>query len=193
MNSPQGDSTELNDLKWLNLLSSNEATEELLKCCGSRHWAAQMATERPFIGAVELLTKATKIWWSLEPPDWLEAFRSHPKIGENKRRVSKESQTESGVDMSHRWSEQERSGVCDARQETINSLDELNHQYETKFGYIFIVCATGKSSEEMLAILEDRLKNDAARELQIAAAEQGKITELRLKKLLVINDQILSG
>jgi allantoicase len=182
----------LHDLKWLNLLSPNEAAEELLKCCGSKRWASHMAKERPFTGA-ELLTKATEIWWSLGPHDWLEAFRSHPKIGESMRRVSSESQNESGDEMPRTWSEQEQAGVRHATQETMNSLVELNGRYETKFGHIFIVCATGKSSEEMLAILQDRLENDAERELHIAAVEQTKITELRLKKLLAMQDQILAG
>jgi len=175
------------DLRWLNLLPPNEATEELLKCCGSQHWASQLAAEGPFTSAAELLTKAAEVWWSLEPDDWLEAFRSHPKIGENKRRVSNESK-KGDDDTSDRWPEQEQAGVRHAKQETMDSLAELNSQYETKFGYIFIVCATGKSSEEMLAILQDRLENDASIELHIAAAEQAKITELRLKKLLAIQD-----
>jgi OHCU decarboxylase len=175
------------DLSWLNLLRQNEAAEELLKCCGSKHWASLLAAERPITSAAELLAKATRIWWALEPHDWLEAFRSHPKIGENKRRVSNESQ-KSGGDTSDGWPEQEQAGVRHAKQETMDSLVELNRQYETKFGYIFIVCATGKSSEEMLAILEDRLENEAARELHIAAVEQAKITALRLKKLLAIQD-----
>jgi len=175
------------DLKWLNLLPPDEATEELLKCCGSMHWAIQLAAERPFTSAAELLTKATEVWWSLEPHDWLEAFRSHPKIGENKRKVSNDRQ-KSGDNTSDRWPEQEQAGVRHAKQETMDSLVELNSQYETKFGYIFIVCATGKSSDEMLAILQDRLENDASIELHIAAAEQAKITELRLKKLIVIHD-----
>jgi len=180
------------DLKWLNLLSPNEATEELLKCCGSKYWASQLAAQRPFTSAAALLTKATQIWLSLEPHDWLEAFRSHPKIGENKKGVSDESQ-KSGDHTPDRWSEQEQAGVHHAKQETLDSLVELNGQYEAKFGYIFIVCATGKSSEEMLSMLQDRLENEAARELHIAANEQAKITELRLKKLIVVNDQISSG
>jgi allantoicase len=180
------------DLRWLNLLPPNEAAEELLKCCGSKQWASQLAAEGPFTSVAELLTKATKIWWSLEAHDWLEAFRSHPKIGENKRKVSNESK-KSGDDTSDRWPEQEQAGVRHAKQETIDSLVELNSQYETKFGYIFIVCATGKSSEEMLAILKDRLENDASIELHIAAAEQAKITELRLMKLLEMQKRVLLG
>src|SRR5258707_3088090 len=129
------------DLRWLNFLPSNEAAEELLKCCGSKQWASQLAAERPFTSAAELLTKATKVWWSLEPDHWLEAFRSHPKIGESKRKVSNESK-KSGADTSDRWPEQEQAGVRHAKQETMDSLVELNSQYETKVGYIFIVCAT---------------------------------------------------
>ena len=177
------------DLRWLNLLPPHEVTEELLKCCGSKQWASQLAAEGPFTSAAELLTKAAEVWWSLEPHDWLEAFRSHPKIGENKRRVSNESK-KGDDDTSDRWPEQEQAGVRHAKQETMDSLVELNNQYETKFGYIFIVCATGKSSEEMLAILQDRLENDASIELHIAAAEQAKITELRLNKLLGMPDRI---
>jgi OHCU decarboxylase len=180
------------DLNWLNLLPPNEAAEELLKCCGSKHWASQLAAERPFSSAAELLAKATRIWWSLEPHDWLEAFRSHPKIGANKRRVSSESK-KGDDDTSDTWPEQEQAGVRHAKQEIMDSLVELNSQYETKFGYIFIVCATGKSSEEMLAILQDRLENNASIELHTAAAEQAKITELRLMKLIVVNDKISSG
>src|SRR5258707_6625229 len=80
------------DIKWLNLLPPNEAAEELLKCCGSQCWASQLAAERPFTSAAELLTKATKVWWSLEPDHWLEAFRRHPQIGESKRKGSNQSQ-----------------------------------------------------------------------------------------------------
>ena len=174
------------------MLPPNEATEELLKCCGSKHWANQLAAERPFTSEAELLTKAAEVWWSLEPHDWLEAFRTHPKIGEKKRGGSNESK-KGDDDTSDRWPEQEQAGVRHAKQETMDSLVELNSQYETKFGYIFIVCATGKSSEEMLAILQDRLENDAARELHTAAAEQAKIAELRLKKLLEMQKRVLPG
>ena len=136
-----------------------------------------MSSERPFDNPDHLITVADRIWWSLEPSDWLEAFASHPRIGETSaaRKVAAEAE---------RWAAQEQSGVRNAAEETTRSLAELNQKYEEKFGYIFIVCATGKSSEEMLAILQDRLLNDSETEIRIAAREQARITKLRLEKLI---------
>ena len=166
-----------NDLAWLNRLASEEAVETLLQCCGSQRWAAEAAESRPYSSMEALLMRANEIWWSLDPGDWLEAFRSHPKIGDRKaaEKVSAQSQ---------QWSGQEQAGMSAASDETANSLAALNHVYEQKFGYIFIICATGKTPDEMLSALRERLRNDAEAELPIAAAEQSKITELRLKKLL---------
>jgi len=164
-------------LEQLNELSPAEASQELLKCCGSKRWAEAMARRCPYLTAEELTQAANEIWWSLEQSDWLEAFRSHPKIGEKKA-------AEAVSTQSRNWSSQEQSGVGNADNETIDSLALLNREYEEKFGFIFIVCATGKSAGEMLAILRERLQNDPAAEVPIAAAEQAKITELRLKKLI---------
>jgi len=165
------------DLAWLNALTQEQATKELLKCCGSTRWAEAVANGRPYRSLEDLLTRAGDAWWALDRADWLEAFRSHPKIGEKKAAgaVSAESQ---------QWSAQEQTGVQQGAQGVIARLAKLNREYEEKFGFIFIVCATGKSSDEILALLEQRLPNDAAVELPVAAAEQAKITELRLKKLL---------
>ena len=136
-----------------------------------------MVAERPFMSLNELLDTADHIWWSLDPRDWLEAFQSHPKIGEKK--------AASAVAVAaQRWSEDEQSGIRNSAQETIAALAKLNRMYEEKFGFIFIVCATGKSSEEMLSNLRRRLNNDPDEELRIAAAEQAKITQLRLRKLI---------
>ena len=170
-------------LQRLNLLETREAENELLKCCGSREWAARLIAERPFKNATDLIAKADQVWWSLEPRDWLEAFHSHPKIGEKKaaRAVAVKAQ---------RWSEDEQSGTLNSAEETMAVLARLNRVYEAKFGYIFIVCASGKTSEEMLAILRARLENPAAQELHIAAAEQAKITQLRLKKLFAIKEEV---
>lgn len=164
-------------LTWLNSLTADEAAKELLQCCGSKRWAIETAKSRPFDNLETLLTTANNIWWSLDPADWLEAFRSHPKIGEKKAvdKVSAQSQ---------QWSGQEQSGIANAPDATVDSLASLNAQYEQKFGFIFIICATGKTSDEMLAALRERLPHDPAAELPIAAAEQSKITALRLKKLL---------
>lgn len=165
------------DLERLNLLPTREAENELLKCCGSKEWARLVMAERPFESVDDLIARADRVWWSLDPRDWLEAFRSHPKIGEKKAAsaVAVEAQ---------RWSEDEQSGIRSSAQETMEALAKLNRVYEQKFGYIFIVCASGKSSEEMLAILRDRLGNNKDEELRNAAAEQGKITQLRLRKLI---------
>jgi OHCU decarboxylase len=161
----------------LNSLPANEARSELLKCCGSKEWAQRMSAERSFAGPEDLIAKADRVWWSLEPGDWLEAFLSHPKIGEKKAAAAVS-------DESKRWSEAEQAGVSGATTETMQALADLNQKYEDKFGYIFIVCASGKSSDEMLAILRERLENDPDEELRIAAAEQAKITRLRLMKLV---------
>jgi OHCU decarboxylase len=164
-------------LDCLNSLSPDEAEIEFLKCCGARNWARRMAAQRPFANTDELVDKADSIWWSLDPADRLEAFRSHPKIGEKKaaQPTSSEART---------WSEQEQSGLQSAAHDTMQALAESNRAYEQTFGYIFIVCATGKSSEEMLAILRERLNNDPDKELRIAAHEQSLITQLRLRKLI---------
>ena len=164
-------------LERLNRLSKTDAENELLKCCGSKEWARLVMAERPFESVDDLIAKADRVWWSLEPRDWLEAFHSHPKIGEKKAAsaVAVEAQ---------RWSEDEQSGIPNSAQETMEALAKLNRVYEEKFGYIFIVCASEKSSEEMLAILRARLGNNKDEELRNAAAEQGKITQLRLRKLI---------
>jgi OHCU decarboxylase len=166
----------MHDLASLNSLPDDVAAKELRQCCGSTRWAEQMSSARPYETVEALITHADRVWWSLTPDDWLEAFRSHPKIGEKKAsdKVSAQSQ---------QWSGQEQAGVSGAAQATVDSLAQLNRAYEEKFGFIFIICATGKTSEEMLAALQQRLQNNPDTELRLAAIEQSKITELRLKKL----------
>ena len=164
------------DLELLNSIPYDEAVKALLQCCGSKRWAENVANARPYPNLETLITTANDAWWALDRDDWLEAFRSHPKIGE-KKAASQVS------DQSRQWSGQEQAGVATASRETVDSLAALNWAYEQKFGFIFIICATGKTSEEMLESLKQRLENDTETELPIAAAEQSKITELRLKKL----------
>jgi OHCU decarboxylase len=164
-------------LQSLNAMAAGEASQEFLKCCGSVRWANAMTERRPYNTFAELARAASDIWWALEKSDWLEAFRSHPQIGEKKASAEVSAQ-------SQQWSGQEQGGVRDANPDTVDALAQLNRQYEEKFGFIFIVCATGKSAGEMLAILRERLDNEIDAELPIAAAEQAKITELRLKKLV---------
>lgn len=136
-----------------------------------------MAGARPFENVAALLEKADRASESLGQEDWLEAFRAHPKIGEKKAAV-----TQSG--QAQRWSAGEQAGVEHAAADTMKALATGNLEYERRFGFIFIVCASGRSSGEMLATLTQRLSNTPEMELQIAAAEQQKITRLRLEKLL---------
>lgn len=166
-----------NSLEQLNSIPAAKAEQELLKCCGSRRWARRMVDSRAHRSVAELVETASRVWWSLEPPDWLEAFRSHPKIGEQKAAAATAVEAQ-------QWSAAEQSGLNNSAPQTFDELARLNHEYEQKFGYIFIVCASGKSAEEMLAILRARLENNPEDELRVAAGEQAKITELRLKKLL---------
>lgn len=155
-------------LDWLNALPVAEAETALLACCGSRVWARRMAAGRPFRDRADLVKMSDGIWWSLAPEDWLEAFKAHPRIGEK----------------GGRWSTQEQAGARGARPEIFAELIEANRRYESRFGHIFIVCATGKSAGEMLLLLQERIANDPAAELRTAADEQRKITHLRLEKLL---------
>ncbi len=129
-----------------------------------------MVARRPFATESDMLDAAEKVWRRLNGADWREAFASHPQIGED------------GTDQ--RWSQQEQSGMRSADLDTRRKIAEANRAYLKTFGYIFIVCAAGKTSEEMLAILKARLKNDPAKEIRIAAGEQGKITRLRLRKIV---------
>ena len=164
-------------LEKLNTLSPADAEAELFKCCGSAKWARQMVERRPFDDLKDLLAHAENIWWSLDETEWLEAFAHHPKIGEKSAAAGQS-------DEARRWSEAEQAKATAATRETALALGEGNRHYERRFGYIFIVCATGKSSEEILSILKERLENSPENELRIAAAEQAKITQLRLRKLL---------
>jgi len=136
-----------------------------------------MTGARPFAGIEDLLAKADSLWWSLSEEDWLEAFRAHPKIGEQKAAAAQSEQARS-------WSAQEQSGTVGVGAETKAALAAGNQEYEKRFGFIFIVCATGKTSEEMLAILNRRLQHEPGTELPVAAKEQRKITRQRLEKLL---------
>ena len=166
------------NLARLNSLDAAKAEKELLKCCGSTEWARALAAQKPFGEMQELLTAADDTWRNLSKRDWLEAFAAHPKIGG--RQAAREPEDAQVAT----WSEQEQSGARGAEGATLDELAEVNRIYEEKFGYIFIVCATGKTAFEMLALLRARLPNDAKVELSNAAEEQRRITHLRLEKLL---------
>jgi 2-oxo-4-hydroxy-4-carboxy-5-ureidoimidazoline decarboxylase len=134
-----------------------------------------MAAQRPFTSLNHLFDAADSIWRDLEAEDWLEAFSGHPQIGQK---------AATGSESSRRWAEGEQTGARSATENVKARLAKGNQEYRDKFGYIFIVCATGKSAEEMLALLEQRIQNDSAQELKIAAEQQQLITRLRLEKLL---------
>jgi OHCU decarboxylase len=164
-------------LERLNSLPPDDAERELLACCGSHRWARRMAGARPFADADALLAQADAAWWSLGPADWLEAFRSHPRIGESKTETPQS-------ERERQWSAGEQSGMGTAADATRRGIAEGNRAYEARFGYIYIVCATGRTAEQMLELLRQRLGNDPEAELRVAAEEQHRITRLRLTRLV---------
>lgn len=158
-----------------NALPAADAETLLMDCCGAARWAAGVASHRPY-GTLEAVHKAAdSLWWKLERADWLEAFSHHPQIGD---------QPASGSQSARQWAAGEQSGARAASDDVKARLARANRAYFEKFGYIYIVCATGKSAEAMLAILNQRLQNDAPSEISIAAEQQRLITRIRLDKLL---------
>ena len=164
-------------LAWLNELPADEAEYVFRDCCGSREWARLMAESRPFALLGQLFDRADSVWFSLATADCLEAFAEHPKIS---------SKTPAPIQQFRGASRSagEQAGFDSAETDFSDRLAEANRLYEDKFGFIFIVCATGKSANEILAICRARLGNSLATELRIAAEEQRKITKVRLEKLL---------
>jgi len=151
-----------------------EGARRLLRaCCGSERWVEQMMRSRPFASREAALSAARDVWLALDETDWKEAFSHHPKIGDRdalRRRFP----------SSHHLSAREQAGVDGAHGNVLDELASRNLEYQARFGYIFIVCATGKSADEMLALLRERLTNNPADEIRVAAGEQAKITALRL-------------
>jgi allantoicase len=142
---------------------------DLLLCCGSTAWAREMAAHS-FPNPKEVFATGDSIWWSLGPDDWKEAFLAHPKIGERSY---------------HQWSRDEQAAARHASEATLKELRELNHVYEERFGYIFIIAANGRSAHSILEALRSRINNSPEIEIRIAAEQQLEITHLRLKRLLV--------
>ncbi len=157
-------------------LSIDQKKELLHKCCGSKIWIDKMLLAPPAEDSVDLLETAEEKWYECSEKDLLEAFEHHPRIGDVNSLKKKYANTLT-------LASNEQSGVNVASDEILNALAKGNDDYEKKFGYIFIVCATGKSAGEMLEILQSRLTNDPEEEIKIAADEQLKITKLRLEKL----------
>jgi len=166
--------------RW-NHLPIDEATKAILPCCGSKVWAQGMAARRPLAHESALLAVSNEVWRSLSRSDWMEAFQSHPRIGESRHEPPP---LQSPSTQSLAWSAQEQRNVADADAIVRGALADANREYEQRFGRIFIVCATGKSAPEILEILQRRLQNDPETELLEAAEQQRQITEIRLKKWL---------
>ncbi|MGA7109761.1 MAG: 2-oxo-4-hydroxy-4-carboxy-5-ureidoimidazoline decarboxylase [Terracidiphilus sp.] len=153
-----------------------EARDAMIACCGAKHWAAAMVALRPFDGIAALSEAADREWGKMEESDWLEAFDCHPRIGQ--RNVAH------ATAQSVAWSRQEQASVATAQERVLAELAGDNALYEQRFGLTYIVCATGKSAEEMLAILKRRLASDRATELREAAEQQRQILQIRLGKWL---------
>jgi len=154
----------------LNRMTAQSAADVLKICCGSGRWAEGMTARRPFPDLADLHRAADLVSQTLGREDWLEAFRSHPRIGET-RNVS-------------RWSKKEQEGMEAAAEDLRTRLARLNQDYQERFGFIFIICAVGRSGEEMLAQLEERMENHPDDEIRVASQEQTKIVHLRLNKLI---------
>ncbi len=161
----------------INTLSHADLHTTFERCCGAMTWVGKMVDAAPFVDEADLRRAADKAFGELDTPDWLQAFAHHPRIGDVSR--LRERFAGSGV-----LSEKEQgSAMAAANEAVIQRLFELNHAYEQRHGHIFIVCATGKSAAEMLALLEARIDLDVADELTNCAREQAKITHLRLGAL----------
>jgi 2-oxo-4-hydroxy-4-carboxy-5-ureidoimidazoline decarboxylase len=161
----------------LDAMPSHEAAALLVTCCGASAWVSGMLARRPFGTLHRLLAEADEVWWSLTPDDWLEAFAHHPRIGERASAVPQ-------GERARAWSSEEQRGASVAAAGMRQALAEANREYEARFGHIYLVSASGKTGAEMLASLRERLANDPATELRVAAAEQAKITRRRLSRML---------
>lgn len=156
----------------LNAAPAAEVATALYACAASERWVSGLVARRPYASLAELFVRAGELWRTLGPNDWLAAMYAHPRIGE------RDAAHDQGATQ---WSAGEQSGVVAA---DLLALAQANREYEAKFGHIFLICASGKSSAEILAALHRRMKNTADMELAIAGEELGNIARLRLEKLL---------
>ena len=159
----------------INDATPDQARALLQRACGSARWVQRMMARRPFANDAALKVAAREEWFALTEGDWLEAFSHHPKIGDRAALAAR-------FPATHHLSEKEQAGVGSASDVVLDALADANQTYLDRFGFIFIVCATGKTADQMLQLLRDRLGNDRATELRIAAEEQAKITALRLQE-----------
>lgn len=159
-------------LEEFNRLEKEAAASGLFACCGSKQWVSLMMEKFPFASEQSLVDASTDIWYNrCDEGDWKESFAQHPRIGDKKS-------------LKEKFAGKEQASVASASDDVIDALAKANTDYENKFGFIFIVCATGRSAEEMLQLCIERLKNNVKEELRIAMSEQQKITLIRFKKLL---------
>ena len=161
----------------LNALSEDEARQLLKNCCGASRWVDAMLLARPFGSGFELLQRAEQVWRGLQTVDYLEAFSHHPEIGADLNELRRKFASTAAL------SEQEQAGAAGASEAELVTLRAQNQKYRVRFGYTFIVCASGRGAGEMLALLAQRINNSPDVEIGLAAAEQAKITRLRLEKL----------
>ena len=157
-------------LERLNGLPDGAAREELLTCCSSARWAAEVASGRPFASADEIIARSDAAVAGLTQADLEQALAGHPRIGDRPGAGA--------------WSRQEQAGVATADQAIVCALADGNQAYERRFGHIYLVCATGRSGAELLALLRERLGNDSAAEWDVVRRELAKINQIRLRKLL---------
>jgi 2-oxo-4-hydroxy-4-carboxy-5-ureidoimidazoline decarboxylase len=167
-------------LEELNRLPDEEARAALERCCGARAWVDRVCAGRPYRNRAGLIAAAERAADHLKPADWLEAFAHHPRIGDREALRHEFAATAA-------WAGEEQRGAAAASEDTLEALARGNRAYEDKFGYIFIVCASGRSADQMLELLNGRLANDPDTELVNASREQRAITRLRLEKLLARN------
>ena len=166
-------------MEWINSVPDPEAQASLMRVCHSSVWVECMIAARPFAAVDDLHIQADAIWRTLSEKDWLEGFAGHPRIGDvDALRKKYAAAAKPG------WESGEQAGASVASEEVLTALKEGNDAYEEKFGFIFLVCATGKTADQMLELLRQRLPNERAAELLVAVGEQSKITTIRLDKLL---------
>jgi len=165
------------NLEKLNALTAEQATHTFMQCCTSSTWVNTMVAKRPYADKQAVIKHADLAWQDLEEADYLEAFEGHPKIGDVNSLRAKYVNTKE-------LAGNEQGLVKDANDEVLQVLSQGNTDYEAKFGFIFIVCATGKSAKEMSDLLQARLPNNKTQELINAAEEQRKIFQLRINKAL---------
>lgn len=162
-------------LESINNLSQSEAQQWFSHCCAAPKWYEDMANARPFTDIAQMKQVAAEVWSVCSEPDLLIAFEAHPMIGDVNSLRAKYAATKN-------IASNEQQGATQANEQTLQALADANHQYLAKHGFIFIICATGLSANTMLNALMQRINNSTAREIQLAAAEQIKITLLRLEK-----------